>query len=580
MPPRTMASGVSHVSRWWLAHRQPYTQRTAVLLWCATVLPHAVLTLFVHADLGGCSPNDTHTPYPSEYGFDHTGTYGSPVYGHCSGTPPTAKDEVASKAVAEGQQGKDQWWSSDVGDYIRERGIAHMTAATKAHKPFYLHLWWHMSHDTIDPRPEQYNVTFPFKETCLFPATASCQAASGGVGCEPCNWQIFWGVQTYSDMHRFGPVIDAIDALGVRDNTYIIFSADNGAQAERWTSNQGGSGPDGDTSGAFTNAVGTQGPFRGCKASLYDAGHRVPFIVTGPGVPHGRIDHSLISAVDYFPTISALSGNPIPPGTVLRGSDISDIWHGKVNHKTMRAKPLFWRGGGGPPPCWNRSPGLAIRNGDWKLLFNPNNTSGPLRVELYNMSMAGLGLNGAFFEAQNEARHYPQVVEAMVREIMPWHRSTPVPFGAADNTEPDHPRFQPAGCESYPFPGTANAHGPDSNGVASAQAETLLVHSNHAGGDAANAITYAQNLALRRNRDAQDAKPSGSTAADLATPEALAMHHAMQQQPGLPPPPRSTEPTMHRQDTAGKQAQRRRLVELEAEVAALKAELGHLDMSA
>ena len=118
--------------------------------------------------LGGCSPNGTHTPYPSEYGFDHTGTYGSPVYGHCSGTAPTAKDEVASKAVAAGQTGKDPWWSSDVGDYIRDRGIAHMSAATKAHKPFYLHLWWHMSHDRIDPRPEQYNVTYPFKETYVF----------------------------------------------------------------------------------------------------------------------------------------------------------------------------------------------------------------------------------------------------------------------------------------------------------------------------------------------------------------------------------------------------------------------------
>jgi hypothetical protein len=74
-------------------------------------------------------------------------------------------------------------------------------------------------------------------------------------------------------MYRFKPVIEAVDALGARDNTYIVFSTDNGAQGERWTSNRGGSGPNGDTSGAFTNAVGTQGPFRGCKASLYDGGH-------------------------------------------------------------------------------------------------------------------------------------------------------------------------------------------------------------------------------------------------------------------------------------------------------------------
>jgi hypothetical protein len=41
--------------------------------------------------LGGCSPNGSHTPAPSEYGFDHTGTYGSPVYAGC--IPATAKDE-------------------------------------------------------------------------------------------------------------------------------------------------------------------------------------------------------------------------------------------------------------------------------------------------------------------------------------------------------------------------------------------------------------------------------------------------------------------------------------------------------
>ena len=207
--------------------------------------------------------------------------------------------------------GQDQWWSADVGDFIRDSGIGHMRRAKAASKPFYLHLWWHMSHDRIDPRPEQCkpyravvtwlrcgrtylcallaagcwlmahprcpnrcvctdNTTFPFRETCLFPATASCQAAGGGESCEPCNWQIFWGVQTYSDRFRFGPVIGEVDSLGIRDNTYIIFSTDNGAQGERWTSNRGGSGPGGDTSGAFTNAVGMNGPFRGTKASLYD----------------------------------------------------------------------------------------------------------------------------------------------------------------------------------------------------------------------------------------------------------------------------------------------------------------------
>lgn len=70
-------------------------------------------------------------------------------------------------------------------------------------------------------------------------------------------------------------------------------------------------------------------------------------------------------SVHFYDSVSVPrgAGVPIPAGTILRGGNIADIWHGKVNHLTTRAKPLFMRGGGGPPPCWNRSPGLAIRNG-------------------------------------------------------------------------------------------------------------------------------------------------------------------------------------------------------------------------
>mmetsp|Transcript_24273 Transcript_24273/g.72478 ORF Transcript_24273/g.72478 Transcript_24273/m.72478 type:complete len:560 (-) Transcript_24273:1121-2800(-) len=390
--------------------------------------------------LGGCSPSNSTTPKPSDYGFDRTGTYGSPVEAGC--VPRTDKDEFASLSQI---WPADQWWSADVDDYTRNQGIEVMTQAVQTGKPFYLQLWWHMSHDTIDPRPSQYNETFPYKTTCLFPAKAACNAESGGT-CEPCNWQIFWGSQTWSDMHRIGPVIDAVDELGIRDNTYIIFSTDNGAQAERWTNNAGGSGPNRDTGGAFSNAVGTQGPFRGCKASLYEGGHRVPFIISGPGVPKRRVDHSLISAVDWLPTVMSISGTAIPEGTLLRGEDISDIWHGERNHATIREKPLLWRGGGGPAPCWNRSPPLAARNGDWKLLTDLSGT----RVELYNMSLGQLGRGGAFFEASTESN--PEEVQKLLGPLLEWHRGTVCPFGGQPGTCDAHGKYIP-GCDAYPFPG-------------------------------------------------------------------------------------------------------------------------------
>jgi hypothetical protein len=173
-------------------------------------------------------------------------------------------------------------------------------------------------------------------------------------------------------------------------------------------------------------------------------------------------------------------------------------------------------------------------------------------------SLSAGGTNGAFFESQNEAQHHPEVVDAMVKAVLPWHHSTPIPFGALRNTAADK-RFQPPGCEAYPFPGTAEAPGPDD--------EVLLVHSNVAGGDAADAAVYARNLALHTGGGSVG---GGDAALDspLATPEALAKHHAMQGGMAEPPP--------HVQEDESAPSQAARVAELEAEVAALKAELAQL----
>jgi hypothetical protein len=96
--------------------------------------------------LGGCNPNETSTPYPSEYGFNRTGTYGSPVEAGC--LPRTDKDQFASLSQV-WPPGHDQWWSADVDDYTKDEGIKFMKEAVSAHTPFYLNLWWHMSHGAI-----------------------------------------------------------------------------------------------------------------------------------------------------------------------------------------------------------------------------------------------------------------------------------------------------------------------------------------------------------------------------------------------------------------------------------------------
>ena len=147
----------------------------------------------------------------------------------------------------------------------------------------------------------------------------------------------------------------------------------------------------------------------------------------------------------------------------LRGVNLAGVLQGHVPSSAQRDRALLWRGGGGAPPCWNRSPPLAMRQGDWKLLFAPRplsaspHTPGAFRVELYNVSVLALAENaGAFLEANNEAKYQPGVVERMMSHAMMWHNHTPCPFGHVNNSRRGVCTWLEIpfpGCEGYPFPG-------------------------------------------------------------------------------------------------------------------------------
>ena len=330
--------------------------------------------------------------------------------------------------------------------------------ATRDQRPFYVHFHLHASHGTIDPRPEQYNRTYPFATTCQLPRTAAWAAANpGGSGTpgEPCEFQAYWGNQHWADTERIKPVVDEVDRLGLRSTTYVVFTTDNGPAASQEP-----------TSGMALTSQGVAGVFRGKKASLYEGGQRVPFIITGPGILRNHIDDTLSSNVDWLPTLASLAHIRVPHDHAfgLRGVDISPVLTGRQTH-LRRTQPLFWRGGGGPPPCWNRSPSLAVREGDWKLLFTPRRLSAPAhaptayRVELYNVSLAALAeQGGSHLESSNEAKYQPAVVERLMATMMAWHAETPCPFGNHNNSRKGTCTWMEipfTGCDSYPLPGRA-----------------------------------------------------------------------------------------------------------------------------
>jgi arylsulfatase A-like enzyme len=195
---------------------------------------------------------------------------------------------------------------------------------------------------------------------------------------------------------QIGRLMDGLKARGLDSNTLVIFTSDNGALP---TFN-------GDRSAGY----------RAGKLALYEGGIRMPFIVRWPGtVPAGRVDDaSPISAVDLLPTLCRIAGAAVPKDHPLDGLDVSDAFRGKAQPKRG---PLFWEYGRndeffkfGP----DRSPNVAVRRDQWKLLVNADGS----RVELYDLAADKK-------EAINLAEKHPAITRELTQLALDWRRSLP-----------------------------------------------------------------------------------------------------------------------------------------------------------
>ncbi|MDA2930903.1 sulfatase-like hydrolase/transferase, partial [Acidobacteria bacterium AH-259-O06] len=268
-------------------------------------------------------------------------------------------------------------------------------------QPFYVNLWTLVPHATLHPTEEEMK---PYRR--LGPAKVPYKGAM----------QIYYASVTALD-REIGRLLQKLDELGLARNTIVFFSSDNGPE-------------DIHIRNASHSGVGSPGPLRGRKRSLYEGGTRMPFIVRWPNrVPAGRVDDtSVLTAVDFLPTLCKLAGIELPAGTNLDGEDVSDVLLGRPRART---KPILWEWRfniAGHP--LNRSPMLAIRQGNWKLLMNPDRS----RLELYDIPRDASELN-------NQADRYPQVVKRLSQTVLSWHKT--LPKGPVEPT---------AGRNDYPWP--------------------------------------------------------------------------------------------------------------------------------
>jgi arylsulfatase len=123
--------------------------------------------------------------------------------------------------------------------------------------------------------------------------------------------------------HRVGQIIDAVDALGIADETLFIFASDNGPEFRKpWR--------------------GTAGPWTGTYHTAMEGGLRVPLIVRWPGrVAAGQVTDETIHVTDLFSTVIRAGGGEAPADRPIDGVDQLDWWTGKAD-KSAREGFLFY----------------------------------------------------------------------------------------------------------------------------------------------------------------------------------------------------------------------------------------------
>ena len=218
--------------------------------------------------------------------------------------------------------------------------------------------------------------------------------------------------------YETGRLLDALDELGLSQNTLVIYTSDNGP----WNQPKYTDKKKGHPKGAIF--WGESGPLRNGKGSCYEGGYRLPCIVRWPGkVPAGRVSDAIFATIDFMPTFASLGGFELPQDRRMDGIDQSELLFGQ--RETGREHFYFHNAG--------------VRQGKWKYLKAKAHFYGyaieddrKKVEELYDLE-ADIG------ETTNLASKHPKIV-AELKQLMKKIQSTQV--GKKNAALPHGPRFQ------------------------------------------------------------------------------------------------------------------------------------------
>ena len=257
---------------------------------------------------------------------------------------------------------------------LTKNSINFMRRQVKAANPFYLqlsHYAMHIWHDSFKETREKYR-KLPRPDI----ATDADYLPEADIPVAMYNhgWLLNYAAMLEDTDKAFGDLLDAIDELGIADNTYVVFTSDNG--------------------GGFRD----NDPLRGGKGNLLEGGLRMPSIVKGPGIAPGSYTSVPMVQWDFLPTFYDLAGGTEPLPEDLDGGSLREVWEkGDAGSVQRRTEELVFHF-----PWHTGEPESVIRLGDYKLRKNLDT----LEFELYKVS-------DDLSEKNNLATQMPERVASM-----------------------------------------------------------------------------------------------------------------------------------------------------------------------
>ncbi len=292
--------------------------------------------------------------YPDRQGFDVN------IAGDWSGQPPTYfyPYKRGNRTLETMPPGGPE------GEYLTDRLTDESVKFLEAHKdkPFLLYLSHYAVHTPLESKDEL---------TDKYTAKAETLPASQGPHAQPVygryktrmvqDHPVYAGMVQSVD-ESVGRVMAKLEALGLTDNTIVIFMSDNGGLSTV------------PREGPTCNL-----PLRAGKGWLYEGGIREPMIVKWPDVVKaGNTCDEPVTSTDFYPTMLEMAGLPLQPNQHIDGLSLIPLLKGTGD---LKRDAIYWH-----YPHYHGSgnrPSGAVRAGDYKLIQWYEDQ----RVELYNLKL-------------------------------------------------------------------------------------------------------------------------------------------------------------------------------------------------